>query len=119
MRTNTEYILLLIIICASIMFGYHLEHKVLTADKIGCGSDSMGLSFKCDDMVHTEKSFKLEEGDVYIFKNKNGTHVIHRLVKDCRQGCYGLIFKGDNNLYADNVVNESDILYRVTGVVYE
>ena len=87
---------------------------------VACGSDSMGLMMACGTVVYKQdiKDNEFDEGRVYIYKKENKT-VIHRLVKDCRQGCYGLIFKGDNNYKADTMVPEEDVLSKVIMVEYD
>lgn len=93
--------------------------KVTT--RVSCNSDSMGLVVGCNDQLIMEEATEdnMQEGSIYVFEspNNNGT-VVHRLVKDCRQSCTGLIFKGDNNYIADKVINQSDVLYKVEGVNY-
>ena len=77
----------------------------------------MGLTINCRDIAHYKQS-NIEEGTIYVYKEAiNQTKIIHRLVKDCRKGCYGLIFKGDNNMIGE-IVNESQILGKVTRVDY-
>ena len=100
------------------------SQKVDGTSRIACGSDSMGMDFGCNDKVYWRHILNqgeiYEPGEIYIFDTPyyNDTTTIHRLVKDCREGCFGLIFKGDNNLVADPVINESDVLYKVVMVEY-
>jgi len=89
--------------------------------KVNCSSNSMGLGIRCNDRVYSNKvnnDDELFEGNIYAFKNSDNNTVVHRLVKDCTNGCYGYIFKGDNNLVADKVINKSDIKYKIISVKY-
>lgn len=88
--------------------------------KIKCGSDSMGLIVDCKDTVYSkllESNESLKVGSMYIYKDGK-REVIHRLVKDCSVGCFGYIFKGDNNYRADNVIKRSDIVREVVQIGY-
>jgi len=85
---------------------------------INCSSDSMGLMYRCNDLVKLKdyEGEPLIEGDVYVYQMGN-TSVIHRLVKCVDSDCNLSVFKGDNNAGGE-FVNKSDIIYSVTGVAY-
>ena len=84
---------------------------------ISCESSSMAPTMNCNDKIYFTED-KLIEGQIYVYESGNGNNTVHRLVKDCRKGCYGLIFKGDYNLIADDIVQEEQIRGRVTSVTY-
>lgn len=87
---------------------------------ISCKSDSMGVFMGCSDHVELEDVDNLDIGQIYVFNSpyNDSELVVHRLVQDCSDGCFGYIFKGDNNRYADPVINRSDILYRVKSLKF-
>lgn len=88
--------------------------------KINCKSDSMGLVMNCMDTIYSVKVYektKLKLGRIYIYESGNHT-VVHRLVLDCSKGCYGYVFKGDNN-YVAEVVNRSQIIRKVYQVGFK
>lgn len=75
---------------------------------ISCDSDSMGLSINCGDVAYS-KSITIDEelvlGEIYLYKLPDiNNSVIHRYVLDLGNG--SLIFKGDNNEYAELVNRE-------------
>ena len=98
-------------------FTFMIEN-VLTSTGISCGSNSMGLVLNCKDTVYLKEEKRLREGELYVYEKGNIT-VVHRLIKDCTRGCFGLIFKGDNNLKPDKIVNKSQILGRIVRVDYK
>ena len=90
---------------------------------VTCNTNSMGLGLSCDDIVYLKTVRDediLKEGKIYTFKNpiKENETTVHRLVKDCTDGCFGYIFKGDNNKNADPVIQKEDILIEVIMVKY-
>lgn len=87
--------------------------------KISNMSDSMGLSISYPDEAIGEKikeTDMLQEGNIYVY-NSNNTYIIHRLIKCLDNDCNVTIFKGDNNKVGE-IVNKSQIIYKVTAVVY-
>ena len=115
------YIIILILLFTNLLDKKPInifEQKTLHSQ---CISDSMGLIIDCRNELRAEdiKNKNFNIGDIYIYRLSENNTVIHRLVYDCRQGCFGLIFKGDNNYGADQPVNETQILYRVTGIEYK
>jgi hypothetical protein len=93
--------------------------KIDYVHKVACGSDSMGLTLNCGDKVYSrilENEEKLEIGSIYIYRSSNHT-IIHRLVKCLDEECSMTIFKGDNNRVAE-IVNRSEILYKVIKIEY-
>ncbi len=96
--------------------GVAYTEKVL---KVGCDSNSMGLTINCDDKLYVDAVKSDEElflGTIYGFRFDNKTFV-HRLVQCVDIDCNLTVFKGDNNLVAE-FVNRSDIVYRVETVRY-
>lgn len=94
-----------------------IVNSVDVETQVGCKSNSMGLTIKCGDKIYgeyIEKDEVLVPGDIYVYdKSENGTaQVVHRLVLCLDDDCNSTVFKGDNNVVAE-VVNRSDILYRV------
>ena len=88
-----------------------------------CISDSMGLLIDCRNNINVEKVTDnniLELGNIYVYNSTmpNQT-IIHRYVLDCRQGCFGYIFKGDNNYGADEPVEQARVLYKVKSIEYK
>ena len=103
---------------------YQLNIDTLEMEKydmlspIACGSDSMGLSFRCGDMLYLEyigQSSELQIGKIYTYKQGNSS-IVHRLV-ECMDNCSIAIFKGDNNPIGEKV-NRSQITALVKGVRY-
>lgn len=88
--------------------------------RVGCGSDSMGLTLSCNDTLEVERFNKEKKpllGRIYIFNRTNGT-TVHRLIGCVDQDCNLTIFKGDNN-YIGELIRKEDILWKVKGVFYE
>jgi hypothetical protein len=91
---------------------------------VACGSDSMGLDFDCGDVLYyrnLKSNEELIEGKIYLYKHpfEENKTISHRLVKDCSDGCYGMIFKGDNNLISDPIVKREDVQKEILGVEYK
>lgn len=88
---------------------------------ISCGSDSMGMAIRCTDKAYSRtdvlKPDQLIEGRIYTFQRDN-TSVIHRLVK-CLDNCTNLVFKGDNNKVADEIVHYTQLTGRVEMIEYK
>lgn len=83
---------------------------------VGCNSDSMGLVLNCNDKLDLEKfTGDIELGEIYIYRKPNKT-VVHRAAF-CIENCSMVVFRGDNNPKGE-IVNRSDIIYRVIGVEY-
>lgn len=84
-----------------------------------CGSDSMGLIFDCNDTIYTRPvtyDTILKKGTIYIYQKGSGKQIIHRFMKCFDEFCTKLIFKGDNNRYADGLINRSQVLQEVIQV---
>ncbi len=90
--------------------------SVFVKDIVSCGSDSMGLVLDCNDIIYsklvTDKTI-LREGRIYSYRKNSTANVVHRLILDCNDGCFGYIFKGDNNHRADDVVDRKQIIKEV------
>lgn len=103
----------------------HPYSHTFSYDRIGnitCNSDSMGLMFRCGDLVYkttVSLNDSVYRGRVYTY-NKTNSSVIHRLT-----GCYTmennsvvddpecndfLVFTGDNNRRSDDIVQRESIL---------
>ena len=88
-----------------------------------CISDSMGMIIDCRNDIKVKRVVdkdNLAIGNIYVYNSTvpNKT-IIHRLILDCRLGCYGYIFKGDNNYGADEPVDKSKVLYEVKSIEYQ
>tara|TARA_Y100000310_G_scaffold29667_1_gene28201 strand:+ start:1640 stop:1999 length:360 start_codon:yes stop_codon:yes gene_type:complete len=97
----------------------NVTKEVFVKTKISCKSDSMGMILDCRDEVHSRlitNSDKVKEGRIYIYE-KDGKEIIHRLVK-CLYNCTVLVFKGDNNYIADNLVKRSQVIKEVVQIKY-
>ena len=104
--------------------GDFLDHKYDVVSKISCGSDSMGLSFKCSDVVYSRKVLINETmipGEVYIYTDPdpNKTNkIIHRLAVCLDENCSRMVFRGDNNAVGE-IVNRSQIYAKPVLQLYE
>jgi len=82
---------------------------------VGCDSNSMGLTLRCNDNTYSYKvtdDERLLEGAIYIYENSEGGNIVHRLVYYIDPDCNEAVFKGDNN-EAGELVNRSQIKYSV------
>lgn len=87
---------------------------------INCGSDSMGLTLSCDDLVYynyVQKKEELAPGRIYIYENKDNRTTIHRLVGCADDDCNTAIFKGDNNRVSE-LVERKRIIKKVEMIKY-
>jgi hypothetical protein len=92
-----------------------------------CDTDSMGLTIDCSHTIYGKKVLpkeQLRRGGIYVYDDgRENVRTIHRLV-----ACYKiieeilvndvfcsetLIFKGDNNYYADDPISRDKVLYKV------
>lgn len=77
---------------------------------VSCESDSMGLMFRCDDIVYSQeidKDHVFVDGDVYIYKDpSDNVSVIHRLSLCFDENCSYMAFRGDNNAVGELVPKE-------------
>jgi len=88
--------------------------------KVQCGSDSMGLTFGCDDLLYYRDVKKNEElvlGDIYIYIKEDGGKTVHRLIECVDIDCNLTVFKGDNNAVGE-LVNKSNVIRKIEGVRY-
>ena len=89
----------------------NIGNETLTKGKTSCVSDSMGLALGCKDIIYyrsvTNKTI-LYEGRIYTY-HKDGKNIIHRLIRCMDKDCKEALFKGDNNLYADQPINRIQI----------
>jgi hypothetical protein len=87
-----------------------------STSRVACGSDSMGLTVDCNDLLLLESVTPGEvlEGEVYTFQARDGNRTVHRAAKCFEEYC---VFRGDNNAVGE-VVQRVDVTHRVTGVVY-
>ena len=95
------------------------EH--LIKSQITCDSQSMGLLLDCEDTVFSrilDDEEKLKEGKIYKYRNTKGYYIIHRLVKCLDENCETLVFKGDNNFIADNIIQRSEVEHEVVQIRY-
>lgn len=90
---------------------------------VGCDSDSMGLVIDCLNRHYVKEvagESDMVLGQIYVFnRSEDNTPTMHRYVLDCTDGCFGYIFKGDNNYIADDPVPSDKIRYHLVEVRYE
>jgi len=117
------------VIIASILFFLIAYSNFILSDnlvfksskiKTSCATDSMGLVIDCKNKVDVEpyRNETLKEGNIYIYKSGKNSSTIHRLVYCLDSSCNWSIFKGDNN-YKGEMIQKSQILYKVKGIIYE
>lgn len=133
-QRNTDWIIPVllfgIIICSfvlglSIKGGFMMDFDLVeltkwdATGKVGCESDSMGLTLGCNDYLYQKKVTKDERlrlGDIYVYEKPGfNKTVVHRLVQIVDN--HTVLFKGDNNLMAEYVPREH-VLYKVEMVKY-
>lgn len=89
---------------------------------IKCSSHSMRPTFDCYDDIYTRKVSDdeiLTIGKIYIYEiEEEDKRNIHRLIGCADEECTKLIFKGDNNLIADPIIDRSAVRDVVTKVIY-
>ena len=88
--------------------------------KVQCGSDSMGLTFGCGDLLYyrdVKKNEELVPGDIYIYRKDDGNKTVHRLVECVDIDCNLTVFKGDNNAVGE-LVNRSNVIQKIESVRY-
>lgn len=104
----------------------HVPLEVLTLSKydavtsVACGSDSMGLSFRCGDQLllrEVDRGTNLTPGNVYTYNDGN-LSVLHRYLGCVDTACTILFFRGDNNKIGEKV-NRENVTYELVGVYYE
>lgn len=104
--------------------------------KVGCNTNSMGLTLGCKDLVKkstVQPDEILQQGKIYTYNNqRNSTYysidngknnsIVHRYVgcadevKQPDGMCQRLIFKGDNN-HKSEIVYRDQVTYQVVGVI--
>ena len=95
--------------------------KMDGSTKVKCGSDSMGLTFGCSDILYYRDVGKNEElipGDIYIYRKDDGGKVVHRLIECVDIDCNLTVFKGDNNAVGE-LIERKDVLQKVESVRYK
>ena len=88
--------------------------------KITCGSDSMGLTFGCGDLLYyrnVKKDEELVPGEIYIYRKDDGNKVVHRLVECIDIDCELMVFKGDNNAVGE-LVEREQVTKKIESVRY-
>ena len=88
--------------------------------KVECGSDSMGLTFGCNDLLYYRdvgKNEKLVPGDIYIYRKDDDNKVVHRLIECVDIDCNLTVFKGDNNAVGE-LVERNNVLQKIESVRY-
>ena len=88
--------------------------------KVECGSDSMGLTFGCNDLLYYRdvgKNEKLVPGDIYIYRKDDDNKVVHRLIECVDIDCNLTVFKGDNNAVGE-LVERDNVLQKIESVRY-
>lgn len=101
--------------------GYKVYSAANNYGIVGCNSNSMGLTIRCNDKTFgrsINSSERLELGRIYVYKKDENTSVVHRLVYCDDASCQQPVFKGDNNLYAEKI-NRSQIIYVVDYTAYD
>ena len=94
--------------------------KVDGTIKVACGSDSMGLTFGCEDLLYYRDIKNNEEltlGDIYVYRKDNGDNVVHRLIECVDIDCELMVFKGDNNAVGE-LVEKQQVIKKVESVRY-
>ncbi len=92
----------------------------LIKSQVSCESQSMGLTIGCKDTLFSrilEEDEKLIEGRIYKYRFSDHYRV-HRLVKCLDESCSTLVFKGDNNFKADEIVMRHDVKQEVVQIRY-
>jgi len=88
---------------------------------VSAESDSMGLMMQGYDGLYSINisNTEMQLGYVYTFidDEDNKSFIIHRYVYDCTDGCYGYIFKGDNNRKAE-LVQPHRVVSRLKSIEY-
>ena len=105
-------------------FGILVKHEIdrvygFSYDAYGTISnetDSMGLTIDPHDKMYYSKEFDVLPGRIYVY-NKSDNWIVHRLVYCLDDDCNQSVFKGDNN-YIGELVNKSNIIYKVEGISY-
>jgi hypothetical protein len=96
------------------------EHTYDAIGRVECATASMEPSLECNDVLYkmrVKKDDPVYPGEVYTY-NRGNNSIVHRLVK-CLDNCTRLVFKGDNNDVADDIVDRSKArLYKVEKVRY-
>jgi len=88
--------------------------------RVQCGSDSMGLTFGCNDLLYyteVKKDEELVPGDIYIYRKDDDSKVVHRLIECIDIDCNLTVFKGDNNAVGE-FVERKDVLQKIESVRY-
>jgi len=88
--------------------------------KVECGSDSMGLTFGCNDLLYyrdVKKGEILVPGDIYIYRKDDDNKVVHRLIECVDIDCELTVFKGDNNAVGE-LVERKNVLQKIESVRY-
>jgi len=88
--------------------------------RVKCGSDSMGLTFGCGDLLYyrdIKKNEKLTPGDIYIYRKDNDTKVVHRLIECVDIDCNLTVFKGDNCAVGE-LVERNQVIQKIESVRY-
>ena len=88
--------------------------------RVQCGSDSMGLTFGCGDLLYyrdVERGGELVPGEIYVYRKDDGSKAVHRLVECVDIDCNLCVFKGDNNAVGE-LVNRSNVIQKVESVRY-
>lgn len=79
---------------------------------VACTSNSMGPLMQCGSRLYLTKSFTMDPGGVYTFMRGNQS-IAHRLIACLDTECQELLFKGDANSMADEVVSLKDVTAKV------
>ncbi len=104
---------------------YDGGHRFFTDSEIhwlpvSCESRSMEPTIYCEDIVLgfvPENEDEINVGDIIVYENYLGEHIIHRVVGKTMEGKFSL--RGDNNDYPDTVfVPFEDVKYKVISIVY-
>lgn len=124
-------ILILIALVFMIIFSVLLHYKVLTKqsyNEVGSSgyekttpektfsigdSGSMKPTFDENNYIIAEDVTNLTIGNIYIYDNRKGNKIVHRLV--CISD-YGYFFKGDNNNATDKPIKRDMIMYQVKNI---
>ena len=88
--------------------------------RVQCGSDSMGLTFGCGDLLYytdVKKDEELVPGNIYIYRKEDGGKVVHRLIECVDVDCELTVFKGDNNAVGE-LVERNNVLQKIESVRY-
>jgi signal peptidase I len=101
------------------MGGNEMAEKPQITLNVSHNSESMYPTFTSFDKIFGEEfnasKDKLREGDIVMYRASAGNLLIHRIVY--MNGTF-ILTKGDNNMIADVPIDQSQVVSKITGVIY-